>query len=115
MARHGKRYNSAAAVIDREAHYSPADAVSMVIMLLPLYGLYELGILLLLVAPASKVSEGRLLRRRSDKGAAAGARAGGNGPRVTQPAKPAQPAETVRRGPEEEELSGPDADGGDDS
>ncbi len=30
MVRHGKRYNSAAAVIDREAHYSPAEAVSMV-------------------------------------------------------------------------------------
>ena len=30
MARHGKRYNSAAAVIDREAHYSPEEAVSMV-------------------------------------------------------------------------------------
>jgi hypothetical protein len=41
---------------------TPADAVSMVIMLLPLYGLYELGILLLRVAPASTVAEGRWLR-----------------------------------------------------
>ncbi len=30
MARHGKRYNGAAAVIDREASYSPTEAVSMV-------------------------------------------------------------------------------------
>lgn len=94
---------------------TPADAVSMVIMLLPLYGLYELGILLLLIAPASAVAEGRLLRRGSDKGAAAGARAGGDGPRATQPVKPARPAETVRRGPDEEKSSGPDADGGDDA
>ncbi len=30
MARHGKRYKGAAAVIDREASYSPTEAVSMV-------------------------------------------------------------------------------------
>ncbi|UCD75524.1 MAG: twin-arginine translocase subunit TatC [Phycisphaerales bacterium] len=37
---------------------TPADVVSMLMMLLPLYGLYELGILLLLIAPASKVASG---------------------------------------------------------
>lgn len=39
---------------------TPADAVSMVIMLIPLYALYELGILLLVFAPASAVAEGSL-------------------------------------------------------
>ena len=37
---------------------TPADVVSMIMMLLPLYGLYELGILLLIIAPASKVARG---------------------------------------------------------
>lgn len=37
------------------------DIVSMLVMLGPLYGLYELGILLLSVAPASKVAEGTVL------------------------------------------------------
>ena len=44
------------------AMITPADAISMVMMLVPLYGLYELGILLLRVAPASAVAEGRVLR-----------------------------------------------------
>jgi ACR3 family arsenite efflux pump ArsB len=44
------------------AMITPADALSMIMMLLPLYGLYELGILLLRVAPASAVAEGRVLR-----------------------------------------------------
>jgi sec-independent protein translocase protein TatC len=42
---------------------TPADAVSMVLMLIPLYGLYELSIVLLIIAPASKVAEGRLWGR----------------------------------------------------
>jgi sec-independent protein translocase protein TatC len=47
---------------------TPADAVSMVIMLIPLYGLYELGIVLLVLFPASAVAEGRLrFSRRSEK------------------------------------------------
>ena len=39
---------------------TPADVISMVAMLLPLYCLYELGILLLMIAPASAVAEGKL-------------------------------------------------------
>ena len=37
------------------------DIVSMMVMLGPLYGLYELGILLLTLAPASRVAEGTIL------------------------------------------------------
>lgn len=52
-----------------------SDPVSMLIMLIPLYGLYELGILLLVLAPAQRVAEGtvvslkrqqRSVPRRSD-------------------------------------------------
>lgn len=39
------------------------DVVSMLFMLVPLYGLYELGILLLRIAPASRVARGTVLRR----------------------------------------------------
>ncbi len=42
---------------------TPADALSMIIMLIPLYGLFELSILLLLAAPASRVAEGTVLKR----------------------------------------------------
>ena len=42
---------------------TPADALSMVIMLIPLAALYELSILLLIFAPASAVAEGRVLMR----------------------------------------------------
>jgi sec-independent protein translocase protein TatC len=35
---------------------TPADAISMVMMLIPLYLLYELGILLMVIAPASRVA-----------------------------------------------------------
>ena len=42
---------------------TPADAMSMVIMLIPLVGLYELSILLMVLVPASRVAEGTLLRR----------------------------------------------------
>ncbi len=37
---------------------TPADAVSMVMMLIPLYALYELSILLVKFVPASRVAEG---------------------------------------------------------
>jgi len=43
---------------------TPADAISMVAMLLPLYCLYELGIVLLAIAPASAVAEGTIFRRK---------------------------------------------------
>ena len=42
---------------------TPADALSMIVMLIPLYALYELSILLLIVAPASAVAEGTLGKR----------------------------------------------------
>ena len=47
---------------------TPADLVSMILMLIPLYGLYELGILLLVFAPASRVAAGRVLFRRGASG-----------------------------------------------
>ena len=53
---------------------TPQDAVSMIMMLIPLYALFELSILMLAVAPASAVAEGAVFRRsgwryrkRSDK------------------------------------------------
>ena len=47
---------------------TPADALSMLMMLAPLYGLYELGIILLVLAPAQAVAEGSVLSwRRSHK------------------------------------------------
>ena len=41
---------------------TPADVVSMVMLLIPLYFLYELGILLLRVAPAHRIAEGTVLQ-----------------------------------------------------
>ncbi len=41
---------------------TPADAVSMLMMLFPLYGLFELGILLMVLAPAKKVAEGSVFK-----------------------------------------------------
>jgi hypothetical protein len=53
------------------------DVISMLVMLVPLYGLYELGILLLTIAPASKVAEGKVLswkrpKTKADKRSAPG-------------------------------------------
>ena len=50
---------------------TPPDVVSMLIMLLPLYALYELGILLLVIAPASAVAEGRVFSWRGTAGTSA--------------------------------------------
>ena len=47
---------------------TPADAMSMVIMLIPLVALYELSILLMVLVPASRVAEGTLLRRFGRRG-----------------------------------------------
>ena len=44
---------------------TPADALSMLMMLVPLYLLYELGIVLLVIAPAKAVAEGTVLRLKS--------------------------------------------------
>jgi sec-independent protein translocase protein TatC len=45
------------------AMITPADALSMLMMLVPLVALYELSILLLVIAPASAVAEGTILKR----------------------------------------------------
>jgi sec-independent protein translocase protein TatC len=45
------------------AFLTPADVVSMLVLLIPLYFLYELGILLLRIAPASAVAEGSIIDR----------------------------------------------------
>ncbi len=42
---------------------TPADAVSMIIMLIPLVALYELSILLLVLVPASAVAQGTVVKR----------------------------------------------------
>jgi Sec-independent protein secretion pathway component TatC len=65
------------------AMITPADAVSMLVMLVPLYALYEFGILLLVIAPASRVAEGRVLSLRKK-------------PQPASPATPAPPAQTDR-------------------
>jgi sec-independent protein translocase protein TatC len=59
---------------------TPQDVVSMIVLLVPLYGLYELGILLLKVAPASAVAEGSVLRRPRGPADGSGTPAGGPGP-----------------------------------
>ncbi|MCP3903475.1 MAG: preprotein translocase subunit TatC [Planctomycetes bacterium] len=62
---------------------TPADAVSMLLMLIPLYGLYELGILLLVLAPARAVAEGTVLWR---------------GKKSKPPVKPVRSEDSVPRG-----------------
>ncbi len=80
---------------------------AMLILLIPLYALYELGILMLWVAPASRVAEGRIFR--SDKTRATGAdKASG------QPVKPVQAEASQARSAEpteDEETEQPPADG----
>jgi sec-independent protein translocase protein TatC len=41
---------------------TPADIVSMILMLVPLYALYELGIILLKLAPADRVAQGNVFK-----------------------------------------------------
>jgi sec-independent protein translocase protein TatC len=85
------------------AMITPADAVSMVIMLLPLYGLYELGILLLVLFPASAVAEGRWRAGRAS-----------GKPRSAKSAEPAQPSATVPRSSSSRQEGSEKADGGTD-
>ncbi|MCA9291448.1 MAG: twin-arginine translocase subunit TatC [Phycisphaerales bacterium] len=73
---------------------TPADATSMMMMLVPLYALYELGILLLILAPASSVASGRFGRRN------AASRTGRSAQTSGPDARPAPPG-TVRQGPPE--------------
>jgi len=85
------------------------DMISMMILLIPLYALYELGILLLVIAPASRVSEGKLLRwplrnpgpDNSEKAA-------------HKAAEDLQTERTVPHQPSRPRLPGPNADGGED-
>jgi len=81
---------------------TPADIFSMLMLLVPLYGLYEVGILLLKIAPAERVREGRVLRslvpwggRRADKPAQPAAKV----------VRPVQSDERVARGGERDESS----------
>jgi len=85
------------------------DMISMMILLVPLYALYELGILLLVIAPASRVSEGRILswplRKPSpDKRSAS----------PEQAAEIVQTERTVPRHPPSPQQGAPIADGGED-
>jgi hypothetical protein len=90
---------------------TPADAISMIMMLVPLYGLYELGILLMTIAPASRVAEGSVFGRRAAE-AAADKR---SGPAVQQRG-PVQPESTVprqtRSSTQDDQSSRSDADEG---
>lgn len=84
---------------------TPADAPSMVMMLLPLYGLYELGILLLVLMPAQRVREGSFVapilegfRRWRKRPKRPGSdRTGGPGSGHSVKVKPAD--DSVSRGP----------------
>ena len=78
-----------------------ADLISMLVMMVPLYGLYELGIVLLILAPASKVAEGRLFRF----GAAQKRGSDNRREPMDQPRKPAQAELTVsRRQPQDQSV-----------
>ena len=46
---------------------TPADIVSMMLLFVPLYLLYELGIILLRIAPAQRVATGTIFRRNQDQ------------------------------------------------
>ena len=80
-----------------------SDFISMMVMMLPLYALYELGILLLVLAPASKVAEGRVLRLPRWRSTRA----------ETAAVKPAAPPSTMARNavgaPDTDEIESPGA------
>ena len=80
---------------------TPADALSMLMMLVPLYGLYELGIILLVLAPAQAVAEGSVLSwRRSHK----------SPDEAEQDGEPSQTERSNDRTPSDGESSHPEAD-----
>lgn len=85
---------------------TPADALSMLMMLLPLYLLYELGIVLLVIAPAKAVAEGTVLRPKSHNA-------------TQQAQQDAKPSQTQRTNditdPDGESLHQQDEDEGGDS
>ena len=80
---------------------TPPDALSMLMMLVPLYGLYELGIILLVLAPAQAVAEGSVLSwRRSHK----------SPDEAEQDGEPSQTERSNDRTPSDGESSHPEAD-----
>ena len=80
---------------------TPADALSMMMMLVPLYALYELGIILLLIAPAKAVAEGTVGGRwRSHK----------SDDEAEQDAEASQTERPSDRTPPDGESSQPEAD-----
>jgi sec-independent protein translocase protein TatC len=103
MLRRNRRYALAICGLV-SAIVTPADAVSMLLMLVPLYGLYELGIILLVLTPASAVAEGRIMSRwplrRSDKASE----------RSSHPRKPVQSATSVPRAEPPSQPSPPRTD-----
>lgn len=74
---------------------TPPDVFSMMMMMIPLYGLYELGILLMVFVPASRIAEGRVLGRSSQRARDWAADKKSNAPDHLR--KPAQPESTVPR------------------
>ena len=80
---------------------TPADALSMLMMLVPLYALYELGIILLLIAPAKAVAEGSVVGLRwSHK----------SDDEAEQDGEPSQTERPSDRTPPDGESSQPEAD-----
>jgi len=90
---------------------TPADAVSMIMMLVPLYALYELGIILVVVAPASKVAEGGILRTRFTGWRK---RAGGDSDNASADKGPSSAVETTEPVQSDASIprSGPDTESG---
>jgi len=80
-----------------------SDIISMLILMLPLYALYELGILLLVFAPAHKVAQGRVFTLprwrwgRSDK-RVAGAAKSAEAAQTDQPGRSRDAAEQTKDG-----------------
>ncbi len=92
---------------------TPPDALSALIMLIPLYSLYELGILLLLIAPASAVAKGRVfsLNRFRQKAAP---EADNRREPMDHPRQSAQIEQPIPRRSSPTYPGAPDADGGED-
>lgn len=98
------------------AMITPPDILSMILMCVPLYGLYELGILMVRMIPASRVAEGRVLRRprrlgrwfRSRSVSPPGGR-DNTADRDDQPVEPTQPEQVVPR--DQEPGASPDDSG----
>lgn len=86
-----------------------ADMVSMFVMMVPLYALYELGILLLIIAPAGKVAEGRVVPLRWRRGSRDSDK---HREPPDQPHQPVQSELTVARSRSGKKTHVEDVDGG---